>query len=130
MGTLARPRAVGIVEADRGDRAALRALLERPGIRVIVYENAAHVLASPEQLDCLIVGLVLPDGSGLELLRRLREAGSAVPVVLIAHDPDVATAVEAMHAGAVDFIEKPFSSAAVLKRVQHLLHDPRNNATN
>jgi len=132
MGTAAKPHppVVGIVEADRSDRAALFELLQRRGVRVVVYENAAHVLAPPEPLSCLIVGLALPDGSGLELLRKLREVGNGVPVVLIAQESDVATAVEAMHAGAVDFIEKPFSNAAVLKRVHHLLHDPPGNAAN
>ena len=60
--------------------------------------------------------------SGLELLRRLRSNGSDVPVILLADESDVPTAVAAMREGATDFIEKPYVSVAILKQVQKLLH--------
>jgi len=70
------------------------------------------------------VDLLLPGMSGLELLRRLRSAGNDVPVILLADESDVPTAVAAMREGATDFIEKPYVDVAVLKQVQKLLRTP------
>ena len=64
-------------------------------------------------MACLIVDLLLPGMSGLELLRRLRSAGNDVPVILLADESDVPTAVAAMREGATDFIEKPYVDVAV-----------------
>jgi two-component system response regulator FixJ len=62
--------------------------------------------------------------SGLELLRRLRSSGNDVPVILLADESDVPTAVAAIREGATDFIEKPYVDVAVLKQVQKLLRAP------
>ena len=59
--------------------------------------------------------------SGLELLRRLRSNGNDVPVILLADESDVPTAVAAMREGATDFIEKPYVNVAILKQVQKLI---------
>ena len=72
-------------------------------------------------MACLIVDLLLPGMSGLELLRRLRSAGNDVPVILLADESDGPTAVAAMREGATDFIEKPYVNIAILKQVQKLL---------
>ena len=122
-----RDPAVGVVDADPGERIALQELLERGGARVVAYESAERLLEhrGAIRLDCLIVDLTLPGISGLELLRRLRKSRDQLPVILLAQGSDVRTAVEAMLAGAVDFIEKPYTNATVLKRVRRLLHDPR-----
>ena len=72
--------------------------------------------------------LLLPGMSGLDLLRRLRRAGNDVPVVLLADESDVPTAVAAMREGATDFIEKPYMDVAVLKQVQKLIRRPPSTA--
>jgi len=125
-----RGPALGVVDADPQERAALQELLERSGARVVAHESAEQLLKNlaAQRLDCLIVDLALPGISGIELLRRLREARDPLPVILLARGPDVRTAVEAMLAGAVDFIEKPFTNATVLKHVRRLLHDPGRDA--
>jgi two-component system response regulator FixJ len=124
------PPVVGVIDPDPVARNGLRALLHRLGVDVTMFESAeSYLLASNgRHLACLIVDLLLPGMSGLELLRRLRSAGNDVPVVLLADESDVPTAVAAMREGATDFIEKPYVDIAVLKQVQKLLHRPPDAA--
>lgn len=107
-------------------RNGLRNLLHGVGVDVSTFDSAESYLlaAGGRHLACLIVDLLLPGMSGLELLRRLRSAGNDVPVVLLADESDVPTAVAAMREGATDFIEKPYVDVAVLRQVQKLLSDP------
>jgi FixJ family two-component response regulator len=124
------PPVVGVIDPDPVARNGLRALLQRLGVDVSTFDSAeSYLLASNgRHLACLIVDLLLPGMSGLELLRRLRSAGNDVPVVLLADESDVPTAVAAMREGATDFIEKPYIDVAVLKQVQKLLHRPSDAA--
>ena len=124
------PPVVGVIDPDPVARNGLRALLHRLGVDVTTFDSAEGYLlaANGRHLACLIVDLLLPGMSGLELLRRLRSAGNDVPVVLLADESDVPTAVAAMREGATDFIEKPYVDVAVLKQVQKLLHRPPDAA--
>jgi FixJ family two-component response regulator len=124
------PPIVGVIDPDPVARSGLRTLLHGLGIDVSTFESAESYLlaANGRHLSCLIVDLLLPGMSGLELLRRLRSAGNDVPVILLADESDVPTAVAAMREGATDFIEKPYVDVAVLKQVQKLLHTPRGPA--
>jgi FixJ family two-component response regulator len=117
---------VGVIDPDPVARNGLRALLHRNGVDVSTFDSAESYLlaANGRNLSCLIVDLLLPGMSGLELLRRLRSAGNDVPVVLLADESDVPTAVAAIRDGATDFIEKPFGDVAVLKQVRKLLQRP------
>ncbi len=118
--------AVGVIDPDPVARNGLRTLLHGMGVDVATFDSAESYLlnANGRQLSCLIVDLLLPGMSGLELLRRLRSAGNDVPVILLADESDVPTAVAAMREGATDFIEKPYVDVAVLKQVQKLLRAP------
>jgi two-component system response regulator FixJ len=120
------PPHVGVIDPDPVARGGLRALLRRNGVDVSTFDSAeSYLLASSgRHLACLIVDLLLPGMSGLELLRRLRSAGNDVPVVLLADESDIPTAVAAMREGATDFIEKPYMDIAVLKQVQKLIRRP------
>jgi len=124
------PPIVGVIDPDPVARSGLRTLLHGLGIDVSTFESAESYLlaANGRHLSCLIVDLLLPGMSGLELLRRLRSAGNDVPVILLADESDVPTAVAAMREGATDFIEKPYVDVAVLKQVQKLLHTPPAHA--
>lgn len=117
------PPAVGVIDSDPVARANIRTLLTPMGVDVATFDSAETFLLAPggKHLACLIVDLLLPGISGLELLRRLRAAGSDVPVILLADESDVPTAVAAMREGATDFIEKPYVDVAILKQVQKLL---------
>lgn len=120
------PPHVGVIDPDPVARSGLRALLQRNGVDVSTFDSAESYLlaANGRHLACLIVDLLLPGMSGLDLLRRLRKAGNDVPVVLLADESDVPTAVAAMREGATDFIEKPYMDVAVLKQVQKLIRRP------
>jgi FixJ family two-component response regulator len=120
------PPIVGVIDPDPVARNGLRTLLHGLGIDVSTYDSAeSYLLAvNGRHLGCLIVDLLLPGMSGLELLRRLRSAGNDVPVILLADESDVPTAVAAIREGATDFIEKPYVDVAVLRQVQKLLHAP------
>jgi FixJ family two-component response regulator len=120
---LEAPGLVVIIDSDPLARAAMQTMLRPLGVKVLSFDSAeSYLLSGPARsLACLIVDLLLPGMSGLELLRRLRSSGSNVPVILLAEESDVATAVSAMREGATDFIEKPYVEAAVLKQVQKLL---------
>jgi len=117
---------VGVIDPDPVARNGLRTLLHGMGVDVSTFDSAESFLlsANGRHLGCLIVDLLLPGMSGLELLRRLRSAGNDVPVILLADESDVPTAVAAMREGATDFIEKPYVDVAVLKQVQKLLRTP------
>jgi len=121
---------VGVIDPDPVARSGLRTLLHGLGVDVATFESAESYLlaANGRPLACLIVDLLLPGMSGLELLRRLRTAGNDVPVILLADESDVPTAVAAMREGATDFIEKPYVDVAILKQVQKLLHNPPAHA--
>ena len=122
------PPAVGVIDPDPVTRAGIEALLKPVGVGVVGFDSAEGYLlsASSQPLACLIVDLLLPGMSGLELLRRMRANGNDVPVILLADESDVPTAVAAMREGAADFIEKPYVNVAVLKQVRKLLRVPGN----
>ncbi|MFO1406162.1 MAG: response regulator [Steroidobacteraceae bacterium] len=122
---------VGVIDPDPVARRGLRALLNRNGVDVSTYDSAESYLTSVNgrSASCLIVDVLLPGMSGLDLLRRLRHAGNDVPVVLLADESDVPTAVAAMREGATDFIEKPYVDLAVMKQVRKLLGRPRPPAS-
>ena len=85
---------VGVIDSDPVARGRIEALLRPIGVEVVPYDSAeAYLLAGPgKPLACLIVDLLLPGMSGLELLRRLRELGNDLPVILLADESDVPTA--------------------------------------
>jgi len=121
---------VGIIDPDPVARERLRSLLHGVGVDVSTFDSAESYLlaANGRHLACLIVDLLLPGMSGLEFLRRLRGAGNDIPIVLLAEESDVPTAVAAMREGATDFIEKPYVSVAVLRQVQKLLRGRNDSA--
>ena len=123
------PLLIGVIDPDPVARAGLSTLLRGLGAEILTFDSAESYLleAARARPACLIVDILLPGMSGLELLRRLRDANSDVPVILLADESDVPTAVAAMREGATDFIEKPYVDVAVLKQVKRLL-DSTDNA--
>jgi len=124
------PPVVGVIDSDPVARAALKSLLQNVGVELLGFDSAESYLlsGSARKVACLIVDLLLPGMSGLELLRRLRSNGNDVPVILLADESDVPTAVAAMREGAADFIEKPYANVAILKQVQKLIRGQTGSA--
>jgi two-component system CheB/CheR fusion protein len=112
-----------IVDDDHHIRAALRDLLEADGRIVEDFADCDAFLRAHlhGQTGCLLLDAYLPGMSGLELLNRLRQLGHSLPVIMITGNSDVAMAVDAMKAGAADFIEKPVHAAELLSSIDRAL---------
>jgi len=116
-------RIVHIVDDDEAVRQSLAFLLSSTGLAVRLYDSASAFLAGLASVKggCLITDMRMPDMTGLELLHQLRAKACGLPAIVITGHGDVALAVEAMKAGAVDFIEKPFDQEAILTAVKAAL---------
>jgi two-component system CheB/CheR fusion protein len=114
---------VYVVDDDDQVRGAITVVLEDEGRVVEAFASCEAFLASfrPEKHACLLIDAYLPGMTGLELLKKLRDDGQAIPAIMITGDSDVAMAVEAMKAGATDFIEKPISRDELLASLDRAL---------
>lgn len=110
---------IHVIDDDEAVRESLSFLLETADFTVKSYDSAVAFLERLAEADpgCVITDVRMPEMSGIELVRRLRELGSSLPVVVITGHGDVPLAVEAMKAGVVDFIEKPFEDDAILAAI-------------
>ncbi len=111
--------AIFIVDDDEAVRRGLGALLAVKGYAVESFESAERFLAAVPALRpaCLLVDLRMPGMSGLELQREVKQRKLDLPIVVITGHGEVSAAVTALKAGAVDFLEKPFDSDALLAAV-------------
>lgn len=114
---------VFVVDDDQAVRDSLCWLIEAAGLNVKACESATEFLAQydPQWPGCLVLDIRLPGMSGLELQRELIQRQINVPIIIITGHGDVSTAVRAMKAGAIDFIEKPFSDQLLIQRVRDAL---------
>jgi two-component system response regulator FixJ len=114
---------VHIVDDDDAVRQSLAFLLSSAGIAVRVYDSASAFLDGFDetQRGCLVTDMRMPEMTGLELLHRIKKRAPCLPAIVITGHGDVPLAVEAMKAGAVDFIEKPFDEDAIIAAVQAAL---------
>jgi two-component system, LuxR family, response regulator FixJ len=114
---------IHVIDDDAAMRDSLAFLLDVNGFQAMVYESADAFLGGigNEAIKCVISDIRMPGMNGIELVRKLKGQGAACPVILITGHGDVALAVEAMKAGAVDFIEKPFDDEALLGAIRAAL---------
>jgi len=114
---------VFVVDDDRAMRESLTWLLDSVGLRVRSYATAADFLAEhdPAQPGCLVLDVRMPGMSGLDLQAELARRGVELPTIVITGHAEVSMAVRAVKAGAIDFIEKPFSDQLLLDRVRQAL---------
>jgi len=118
---------VFLVDDDVQVRDWLRAVVESVKLPVQTYESAGEFLDNygPACPGCLVVDMRLPGMSGLDLQEELAKRGMFLPTIVITGYPDVTSAVKAMKAGALEFIEKPFSAQVFLDSVQRALERDR-----
>jgi two-component system response regulator FixJ len=111
---------VHLIDDDDGVRQSLAFLLATAGLAVRVYESGVAFLAALGTLQpgCIVSDVRMPGIDGLELQRRLKALGVHLPVIIMTGHADVPLAVEAMKAGAVDFIEKPFDDEVLLSAIR------------
>ena len=110
---------VHLIDDDEHVRRALAFLLGTAGFAVKMYDSASTFLEKYEEAasGCVVTDVRMPGIDGLQLLQKMRERGARVPVIVITGHADVALAVEAMKAGAVDFIEKPFPDEVLVDAI-------------
>jgi len=125
---------VHVIDDDEAVRVSLAFMLEMNDLPSSSYASAMEFLEVADGLaaGCVVTDVRMPEMSGLELVRRLRERGFTLPVIVITGHGDVPLAVEAMRAGVMDFIEKPFEDEVLLGSIRRALdtsaepsvHDP------
>jgi len=114
---------VHIIDDDEAVRRSLAFMLSSAGLAVRLYDSAGAFLDGLDnsQCGCLITDVRMPEMTGIELLHRIKQRAPCLPAIVITGHGDVPLAVEAMKAGAIDFIEKPFDEEAILDAVKTAL---------
>lgn len=110
-----------VVEDEDGVRAALRRGLERSGFGVVAVISAAEALAVEAGTDLALIDLGLPDRDGVELCRELRSRRPERPIVVVTGRRDELDVVDALDAGADDYVTKPYSLAVLTARIRRHL---------
>jgi two-component system CheB/CheR fusion protein len=120
-----------VVDDDRSIREAMRDLLQENGHSVELFADGPAFLEAyrPGRHGCLLVDALMPGMSGIELIERLKAENCGLPAIVITGNGAVPMAVQAMKAGAVDFIEKPVGHEDLLASVKRALDQTRDAAT-
>lgn len=115
---------VHLIDDDEAVRVSLVFLLEMADLPARAYASAQEFLeiAGSVTSGCVVTDVRMPGMSGLELIRRLKARGVALPVIVITGHGDVPLAVEAMRAGVLDFLEKPFEDEALITSIRSALN--------
>jgi FixJ family two-component response regulator len=118
---------VFVVDDDLSVRESLELLIEAAGWRAETFASAQEFLARPRAPvpSCLILDVTLPDLNGLDLQKRVAVDRSDMPIIFITGHRDVFTSVQAMKAGAIEFLTKPFGDDVLLDAVRHALERSR-----
>jgi FixJ family two-component response regulator len=116
-----------VVDDDPHLRESLRNLIRSVGLRVEAFASAQELLESdqPDLASCLVLDVRLPGPSGLDLQKRMAEAQIEIPIIFITGHADIAMSVQAMKAGAVEFLTKPFRDQDLLDAIQQALERDR-----
>src|SRR5262249_20269454 len=119
---------VFVVDDDESMREALRSLFRSVSLRVETFGSAADLLGSklPDVASCLVLDVRLPGVSGLDFQAELGKANIHIPVIFMTGHGDIPMSVQAMKAGAVDFLTKPFRDQDMLDAVAAALERDRN----
>ena len=114
---------VFVVDDDEEIRAAMRSLLASVGLRVETFATAQDFLGSrrPDAPACLVLDVRLPGLSGLDLQQELIQAGIPIPIVFISGHGDIPTSVQAIKAGAVEFLTKPVRDHQLLDAIRRAI---------
>jgi FixJ family two-component response regulator len=114
-----RDKVVFVVDDDASMRAAIRRLLTVVGLSVETFESANDFLRSalPDLPGCVVLDVRLPGPSGLDVQREMAERGITIPIVFITAHGDIPMSVQAMKAGAIEFLTKPFRDQDLLDAI-------------
>jgi two-component system response regulator FixJ len=116
---MSEERLIHLVDDDEAIRRSAGFMLKTSGFRVRTYESGDALLKDGSNLEpgCILLDIRMPGMDGLEVQQALRDRGITLPVVIMTGHGDVSLAVQAMKAGAVDFIEKPFEKAVLVDAI-------------
>ncbi|MBL8556380.1 MAG: response regulator [Phenylobacterium sp.] len=125
MVTSAAERTVFVVDDDDAARDSLVVLLKSDGLTARPFASAHDFLATFDAAarGCIVTDLRMPSMDGIDLIKALKGVGCILPVIVITGHADVSRAVDAMKAGATDFIEKPFDSEQILRAVRACMEE-------
>src|SRR6266478_6133583 len=123
MVTQTKPALVAILDDDELIRTALQGLLKAAGLPAQAFASAAEFLNSGQQhqIACLITDIRMPGMSGLELQAKLNAERCRIPIIFITAHGDEKLRMQALRAGAVEFLAKPFDDEALLESVRGAL---------
>jgi len=130
MSTMQPEPMVYVIDDDDAVRHSLEFLLKTAGIEARGFESAKAFLEILPQIKsgCIITDVRMPEITGIDLLRRVKESGVDIPVIVITGHGDISLAVEAMKIGAVDFLEKPFDDDLLVASVRSALNKDAGTA--
>jgi two-component system, LuxR family, response regulator FixJ len=130
MSTMQPEPMVYVIDDDDAVRHSLEFLLKTAGIEARGFESAKAFLEILPQIKsgCIITDVRMPEITGIDLLRRVKESGVDIPVIVITGHGDISLAVEAMKIGAVDFLEKPFDDDLLVASVRSALNKDASTA--
>jgi RNA polymerase sigma factor (sigma-70 family) len=122
------PSIVYVVDDNAAMRRALRSLIRSVGLQAELFASPREFLEAkrPEAPSCLILDVRLPGTSGLDFQRELTRSGISIPIIFISAHADVPMSVQAMKAGAVEFLTKPFRDQAILDAIHVALEQDRS----
>ena len=120
---------VFVVDDEESVRSSLKWLLESIRLKVETFESAESFLErlQGDQPGCIVIDVRMPGMSGPELMDRLTELGSKMPIIFLSAHGDVPLAVRVMKGGALDFLQKPYNNQQFLERVRQALAKDSEN---
>jgi len=123
MASQAKTKIVAIVDDDESVRRALQGLLKAVGLQAKAFASAEEFLDSGQQHNtgCLVTDIRMPGMSGLDLQARLNSQNCRIPTIFITAHGDANMRLQALRAGAVEFLAKPFSDDVLLENVRAAL---------
>ena len=123
-------RLVHLVDDDEAIRRSVGFMLKTSGFNVRTYDSGLQLIKAAAGLEtgCILLDIRMPGMDGLEVQKALRDKGVTLPVIIRTGHGDVSLAVQAMKAGAVDFIEKPFEKAVLLSGIEHAMERLKRSA--
>lgn len=114
---------IHVVDDDEAIRHSVGFLLRKAGYSVVTFSSGGEFLKAVDRSTrgCVLLDVRMPGIDGLEVQRRMSEAGIALPVIMLTGHGDISLAVRAVKAGAIEFLEKPFERTALLAAIEEAL---------
>lgn len=125
------PNLISVIDDDESVRRTTKLLIESSGYQVAAFESAESLLSSGrlEDTSCLIVDLHMPGMNGLQLQNHLLSVGNRIPIIFISAYGESDSRRQALQAGAVAFLTKPFTDTELFRTIHLALRDEKDPAT-